>query len=215
MVERVVLTTSDEKTIVGDYSGQTGQPAVLLLHMMPATRESWRTLAEKLKISGFQTLAVDLRGHGQSQGGPSEYKRFSNQEHQSSIRDVEAAVDFLKSKNPSKIFIAGASIGANLALWYIAEHPDVRGAILLSPGLDYRGIKTAGFIKKLRDNQVIFYAAGRDDTYSAETVESLAGSTSEKVEKRLRMFEKAGHGTTILEKEPEFMDELVDWLSAA
>lgn len=212
MTERITLKTSDNVILVGDYAGKPGQPAVLMLHMMPSTRESWRAFSEKLNAVGFQTLAIDMRGHGESQGGPNGYKRFSDEEHQSSIHDVRAGIAFLKSKNPSKIFIAGASIGANLALWYAAEDHDTASIILLSPGLDYRGIRTEPFVSKLSPSQRVYYAAGRDDTYSADTVEALHAATPSSIKKELRIFERAGHGTTIFEKEPSFMDELAVWL---
>lgn len=212
MTERVFLTTTDGAAIIGDYSGKPSEPAVLMLHMMPATKESWRIFSEKLNTAGFQTLAIDLRGHGESEGGPQGYKRFSDAEHQASIHDAEAGIQFLKSKSPSKIFIAGASIGANLALQYAVEHPEVNGIVLLSPGLDYRGIKTEPLVGKLPKNQGVYFAASADDSYSADTVKKLFDMTPTGVKKELKMFERAGHGTTIFEKEPAFMDELVSWL---
>ncbi len=214
MAERVTLTTSDGKTIIGDYFGKSGEPAVLLLHMMPATRESWRAFSEKLNAAGFQTLAIDLRGHGESQGGPDGYRKFPDEVHQSSIHDVEAGVKLLKSKGAPRIFIAGASIGANLALWYAAEHKEIDGVILLSPGFNYRGLKTESYVSGLKGSQGVYLAASRDDSYSAETVEGLFAKTPLGVKKEFKMFERAGHGTTMFEKEPAFMDELTSWLRA-
>lgn len=212
MAQKITLTTSDGKTIIGDYAGKSGQPAVLMLHMMPATRSSWREFSEKLNTSGFQTLAIDLRGHGESSGGPEGWKRFSDEEHQASIHDVEAGMDFIKSKNPSKIFITGASLGANLALEYAATHHDIQGVILLSPGLDYRGVKTETAVRNLRSGQGVYYAASRDDPYSAETVGTLSRAGPVGAKKEIKIFDKAGHGTTIFEREPAFMGELVGWL---
>lgn len=214
MAERIELTTSDDVEIVGDYAGKEGSSAVLMLHMMPATRASWKVFADKLNAAGFQTLAIDFRGHGESKGGPDGYRRFSDESHQASIHDVEAGIQFLKSKKASKVFIAGASIGANLALWYAAEHPEVGGIILLSPGLNYRGVKAEAYIERIKVSQVVYFAASRDDSYSAETIQGLSEKTPGNVKKELKMFERAGHGTTMFEKEPVFMDELASWLSA-
>jgi len=214
MAERVSLETSDNVKIIGDYAGTPEEPAVLLLHMMPAVRSSWKELSGKLNERGFQTLAIDLRGHGESQGGPEGYRKFSDEIHQSSIHDVEAGVKLLKSKGAPKIFIAGASIGANLALWYAAEHKEIDGAILLSPGFNYRGLKTESYVSGLKGSQSVYFAASRDDSYSAETIEGLFAKMPLGVKKELKMFERAGHGTTMFEKEPAFMDELASWLSA-
>ena len=212
MVERITLVTNDGKTIIGDYAGKPGEPAVLMLHMMPSIRASWREFSEKLNSAGFQTLAVDLRGHGESEGGPTGYKRLSDEEHQASINDVEAAIAYLKSKSASNLFIAGASIGANLALWYASEHQEIRGIILLSPGLDYRAIKTEAYARALRPGQAVYYVASRDDTYSADTVDTLSLQTPSGAKKDVKIFERAGHGTTVFEREPGFMDELAEWL---
>lgn len=212
MRERIAFSTSDGVKIVGDYAGHEGQPAVLLLHMMPATRESWRAFSEKLNAAGFQTVAIDLRGHGESAGGPKGYKAFSDAEHQASINDAAAAIDFLRVKNPAKIFIVGASIGANLALQFAAEHADdIEGAVLLSPGLDYRGLRTEPFISRLREGKRAYFAASRDDPYSAETVEELFAKTPAGIKKEIKIFEKAGHGTAMFDVEPSFMDDIVLW----
>lgn len=212
MLERITFSTSDGVKIVGDYAGETSQPAVLLLHMMPATRESWRAFSEKLNAVGFQTLAIDLLGHGESSGGPKGYKAFSDAEHQMSINDVTASVDFLRGKTPTKIFIAGASIGANLALQFAAEHTDdIEGAVLLSPGLDYRGLRTEPYVSRLREGQRVYFAASRDDPYSADTVDALFVKTPVGVKKEIKIFEKAGHGTTMFDGEPSLMNDIVAW----
>lgn len=205
------LTTKDGIRIIGDYY-QGESSGVLLLHMMPRDRKSWMSFAEKLKLAGFSSLAIDLRGHGESAGGPTGYKTFSDAEHQASRFDVEAAAEFLKSMGAQKIYLVGASIGANLSLEYLSLHPEAVSAILLSPGLDYKGLKTEPFMGKLSADQGIFLVAGDDDVYSRDTVQQLAGKISLDERHKLQIFERGGHGTTIFENRPEFMEELVRWL---
>ena len=223
MAERVELKTKDSILIVGDYYPPPAPPAggagggsakgLLLLHMMPATRTSWKSFAEKIQRAGWQVLSTDLRGHGESTGGPDGYRSFSDEEHQASRHDVEAGVEFLKSKGVSDLYLGGASIGANLALQYLADPgPVVKAAFLLSPGLDYRGVKTEDAARNLKPGQVVFYAASRDDAYSAETIQALFDATPAGVKKEMKFFENAGHGTTIFQKEPQYMDEIVLWL---
>jgi dienelactone hydrolase len=187
--------------------------------MMPATKESWSDFAQKLTDAGFTVLAIDLRGHGESvpQAIPSEtrilnYKNFSDADHQRSIIDVEAAVAFLKSEGASAIHLGGASIGANLALQYLAEHSDAKSAFLLSPGLDYRGIKTEQFAAEIHTGQVVYYVAAGDDPYSARTVDVLYQKTADGIKKEVKVFKRAGHGTDMLLAHSEFMDEIILWL---
>lgn len=217
MQERIELKTKDNFSIAGDYYAPSSASSrgLLLLHMMPAARSSWRALAGKMQTAGFHVLAIDLRGHGESQYGPNGYRDFSDVEHQASKFDVEAAAEFLKSKGAAQLFLGGASIGANLSLQHLAEHPEAGAAFLLSPGLDYRGVKTESFAKRLRSDQAVYFAASAEDMRSsgqsaADMAETLYGLCA--CRKELKKFDNAGHGTTIFEREPAFMDIIVSWL---
>lgn len=210
--EAVKIKTQDGIKIAGDYYDSPGDKAVLLLHMMPADRKSWVEFAEKLRAINFKVLAIDLRGHGESQGGPDGYKKFSDAEHQASISDVEASAEFLENKGVKNLYLAGASIGANQALKYLAEHSEAKSAVLLSPGLDYRGVKIVGLIKTLKENQAVFAVASEDDKYSFDSVNKLFEGVSLSNSRMIKIFENAGHGTTIFEKEPKFIDEVISWI---
>ncbi len=213
MNERIELTTKDNVKIVGDYYPAEGsRQGVLLLHMMPRDRKSWVVFAEKLQRSGLPVLAIDLRGHGESQGGPDGYKSFSDTQHQDSRLDVLAGALFLRSKQVDEFHLIGASIGANLALQYASEHPNARSAILLSPGIEYRGLKTMGLIENVPPSRGIFLVASDDDEYSRDSVNELASRITLDEHHKLKIFESGGHGTNIFENHPEFMDELVEWL---
>lgn len=217
MAERVSLTTTDGMTIVGDAYAppQPSSRGLLLLHMMPATRSSWRPFAGLMQGRGWQVLAIDLRGHGESSGGPEGYTQFSDAEHQASRLDVEAAAAWLQSNGVSTLALGGASIGANLALQYLAQHPEGRAAVLLSPGLSYRGVATEDAARSLRPQQAVYFAASREDMRSsgqsatdmAETLYGLCPASKE-----IARFDGAGHGTTIFERQPEFMATVADWL---
>ncbi len=223
MSEAISLTTSDGVRIAGDLYQAAGDRGVLLLHMMPATRKSWAVLAGKLQEAGVQSLAIDLRGHGESQGGPNGYKSFSDAEHQSSRLDVEAGAAFLRGRGVKRLSLAGASIGANLALQHLAEHPDATAAALLSPGLDYRGIGTESLLRRVAPHQRILLAASADDDYSYASVERLRTFLAEggrQVTEAARggasavhIFRDAGHGTAIFDAEPAFADVVARWLA--
>ncbi len=216
MAEQIKITTKDGFIIAGDYYTASSTKGIVLLHMMPATKESWSSLAEKLQRAGFNVLAIDLRGHGASDGGPNGYKIFSDAQHQSGINDVDAAVMFLKEKGITEIHLGGASIGANLALWYLAEHLEIKSAILLSAGLDYRGVKTEAYAKEAKSDQAIYFVADEDDERSfggsaATMAQHLYDWTPAK--KEIKILKGAGHGTDMLCAHPELESELVEWLN--
>ncbi|MFC1595076.1 alpha/beta hydrolase [Patescibacteria group bacterium] len=216
-METIILTTKDGINIAGDYYAGSSFRGILLLHMMPETRGSWKTFAEELAIEGYKVLSIDLRGHGDSTTGSMgklDYQQFSNEEHASSIHDVEASIEFLEKKGAHAIFIVGASIGANLALWYAVDNPEnVKGIALLSPGLDYKGIRSeANAIKLSSKIRVMLYSGGdQEDEYSKNTVQRLK-KILKVDDARLRIFEDAGHGTRIFDSHPEFMKELMVWM---
>ena len=59
------------------------------------------------------------------------------------------------------IGIAGASIGANLAVLDAADDPGVRSIALLSPGLDYRGLRIEAAMKKYGARPALLAGARR------------------------------------------------------
>lgn len=217
MAEKVKLLTSDGIEIIGDFyqTKNKNDTAIIMLHMMPTDRSSWKNFAMKLQKDGFQSLAIDLRGHGESINQNNKtlnYQKFSDAEHQDSILDIEAAAKFFlrKGLKLNQILLIGASIGANLALEFQAENPLIKGVILLSPGLNYRGIETEPLIKRFRENQAVFIVVSEEDTYSADSARRLYELTQ--VKKELKILNNAGHGTTMLKKNETLNKELINWL---
>lgn len=213
-MEKVSFVTGDDVMIVGNYL-EASDMAVLLLHMMPSTKESFGELAEELQKKDFSVLAIDLRGHGEStQNGKLNYKDFNDVQHKSSSYDVKAAIAFLKDQGASTISIIGASIGANLALQYQAEHPEIKKTILLSPGLNYRGLHGEEFAKKIKPDQEVYIVAGSRDGRSGESAADMANAIAKKIrgKKVVQVFDGQAHGTDLLEENSELRTELVDWL---
>lgn len=214
----ITFLTSDGITIHG-LEQVTGDAKswVVLLHMMPAAKESYGDFQNDLASQGVSSLAIDFRGHGESTVGPNgqkmDYKQFTDEEHQSKIRDIEAALAYLSTEHgtpPTRVVLVGASIGANLALQYAAAHADIPGVVLLSPGLNYREIVTMSFIQSMTRDRHVFLVASEDDPESSAAVDKLAERSLAKTD--VRLFQTAGHGTNILGREAVFRKELVRWI---
>lgn len=58
--------------LAAETAGPPDGPPLLLLHALGEDRTSWRAVAARLAADGWRTIAVDLRGHGQS-GHPGGY----------------------------------------------------------------------------------------------------------------------------------------------
>lgn len=213
----ISFQTTDRVTIVGDWDAPSGATrAVLLLHMMPATRVSWAPLSQALNAAGFATLAIDLRGHGdsvtlrQAQGDIRlNYKNFSDAEHQASRLDIDAAVNFLKLKGfaENNIAFIGASIGANLSLDALYRYNSTSRAVLLSPGLDYRGVKTESPMRQLGAHQKVWIVAAEGDEYSTKS--SVTLQQLQKETATVTIFKGSDHGTTLFSSQPNLVPDIV------
>ncbi|MBN1585758.1 alpha/beta fold hydrolase [Candidatus Uhrbacteria bacterium] len=224
MKKSVSFITQDGVTVCGAYSvsdvgrpDRRGRRGAVLLHMMPAAKESWMSFEPYLIEAGFGVLTIDLRGHGQSVSGPNgqalDYRLFGDEEHMAKIRDVKAAVGWLSEEagiTLKNIGLVGASIGANLAIAYAGTHPELPAVAALSPGLNYHGLTTEDRVRMMGAGQKLFLAASREDDRSIAAVRELSGIRPEAT---VREFEGAGHGTELFGTNPEFMAELAGWIS--
>ena len=214
-MEEITFITEDGVKISGNYFKPKKEhaPVFLLLHMMPSTKESWNQFAARLQENGFAVLAIDLRGHGSStdkNGSKLDYKEFKDEEHRESMKDIAAAKEFLAGQvnvDISRIAIAGASIGANLALWQASIDKDVLLLVLLSPGLNYRGIQAAQLAPGY--SGPVYILASDGDTNAAKSSRELFGIFPG--DKELEVIEGNSHGTNMFISEPEQIDKILGW----
>jgi|WetSurMetagenome_2_1015567.scaffolds.fasta_scaffold11438_5 dienelactone hydrolase len=207
--QNVSVRTEDGITILGSLylPGRPG-PGVILLHMQTKSREDWQAVASRLSDAGFAALAIDLRGHGASDPAPTgsdplDLSRLT--------LDVKAARAFLASRPDvvqGRVGIAGASVGANLAILYAAADPSVRSLALLSAGLDFRGLRTEAAMGRLTKCSALLVVSD-EDTYAANSARKLAQQPGGVRE--LRVLSGAGHGTVMLGRQSDLAGALVDW----
>lgn len=207
--QEVSFRTNDGVTIAGTLflSGRPG-PGIILVHALSRTREDWRGVAERLADAGFVALAFDLRGHGASGPLP---EGADLQQLTPMTADLSAARAFLASRRevvPNRIGIAGASIGANLAILLAANDPTVRSLVLLSPGIDYRGLRPEAAFRKYGDRPAMLVAS-QEDSYSTNSARELAAAGPGS--RDLRILNGAGHGTNMLARQADLAAALVDW----
>ncbi|MGA2090406.1 MAG: alpha/beta fold hydrolase [Endomicrobiales bacterium] len=177
-------------------------------------------MTQKLAAAGFGYFAYDARGHGDStkttSGTTVSYKYFGapgpDSQWHAMIGDLDRAVRFLaatKNIKESSLVIAGASVGANIALTWAANHPSVVAIIVLSPGLEYAGIETSGLISQFSHRRIAF-AASPNDSYAYQSSHMLLEQIASNP--RAVFFEgKAGHGVQMFNG--TFEEELVRWLN--
>ncbi len=198
----VTMTADDGAAVTGTLypTSVRPAPAVILLPMQTRSRDDWQPFASRLADAGLVALAIDLRGRATGE----------REALQQAVRDVKAARLFLSSRPDvnGRVGLAGASIGANIGMLAAAGDPAVRSVALLSAGLDYRGLRLDAAMRKYADRPALLVAS-LEDPYAARSARQLAGLGDGVRE--LRLLSGAGHGTVMLEREPDVAAALVDW----
>lgn len=198
--------TLDGKVINGLYYPGTKEEGVILVHMLGRDRSSWENVPQDLNQKGFHVLAIDLRGHGDNLG--KRFSQFTEEEWNTAITDVQAAHGFFTRKKVTT-YLVGASIGANLVLKYAATDDSILKVILLSPGLEYRGVEIGKASKEYKGSLLV--AASKEDTYSYESSQTLfEGSPS--LKKEFKKYQGGGHGTNMLSR-TDVRGVIINWLS--
>lgn len=208
--QRVTIRTDDGVTLAATWyePGGRSAPAVILVHMLHQTRHDWEAVASQLASEGIGALALDLRGHGESSGTLPEGE---GADFSVFVRDVAAARRYLATRSDvvaSRIGIAGASIGANLAVLEAAGDAAVATVALLSPSSDYRGLHIDAAMKKYGSRPALLIA-GDDDAYALRSVKDLQKAGGGKRE--VLILNHAGHGTVMLGRDADLARTLVDW----
>jgi pimeloyl-ACP methyl ester carboxylesterase len=191
--------------VVSEVSGAT--KGVVMAHMMGRDSTDWAYLSKRLQTTKMSTIAVDLRGHGKSAKAnttldPSDYPAM--------VADLKAGVSWLRGRGITEVSCVGASIGANLCAHLGAEDPNIVNLVLLSPGLNYKGVKSGGALKTYGNRPVLIVAA-EDDRFaprSAEALESVA-----KGQVHYELLPEGGHGTKMLTRSPYLESLVMSWLA--
>lgn len=203
----VTFPSLDGTSLAGEIyeAASRPAPAVVLVHMLTRSKADWGGLPDRLQEAGITALTFDLRGHGGSAGSPQVLAGM--------VQDVRAAAQWLAARQgvrPGSIALVGASLGASLSLLAAVELPSVRAIALLSPSLDYRGLRTDLNLVRKVGGRAMWLAASAEDPLALRTLRDFAADTTGPREQLISSA--VAHGTTLLERDPEVGRALVDWL---
>jgi len=120
------LTYSSLDTIKG---------TIILLHGIRAKKEHFYELSNKLALLGFNSIALDLRAHGQSQGA---HCTFGVKEK----RDISELIDILQKEEniTQNIGVWGQSLGGAIGLQALAHDDRLKFGIIESTFSDFKTI---------------------------------------------------------------------------
>jgi len=218
--DKVKLTAADGYPITGILSrpGQgDGGMGVVLLHMYRHNKESWQPLVAELDRRGVVSLAIDMRGQGESSIGPSGDDSSRVMERDPALfnamhLDAEAAVHYLTNKaGCSKIGLVGASVGCSVAIdTAVRGQVPVAAVVVMTPGRDYLGVPTLQHIAKWPGYPLLILSSSEEKEWGAEVI-------FRKLEKQgaeLVIFAQTDiHGTNMFGRVDGVAGRIVNWLS--
>ena len=181
---------------------QRPAPAVILVPMAGRPKEDWQQVAERLVDANITAFAIDLPGTALPPE-PGELTAWRTV--------VTASVDYLFSRpevRGGSIGVAGASLGANLAAAAAATDMRIQALALVSPSLDYRGVRIEAAMRQYGQRPALLLASLKDP-YAARSVRTLASGAPGPRE--VHLAETAAHGTVLLARDPDLTRLLVEW----
>jgi len=118
-----------------------GRPVLLLLHGLTSHAHSWDHCAATLHGAGYRLIALDQRGHGESDWAPA--GAYALEDH---FVDLCAVIDMIAA---GTVTIVGHSMGGRNALFYAACHPERLSRLIL---IEARPGNSAPAARTLRDH---------------------------------------------------------------
>ena len=125
----------DGQRLVGERWGASAD--LLYLHGFGQTRQAWARTAAHLAAAGFGGLALDGRGHGESD--------WNAAEHAYSMEQFIADIDTVAAGQPSRPVLVGASMGGLLGLVTEGESASGRYSalvlVVITPRWEAQGVE--------------------------------------------------------------------------
>ncbi|MGV9197512.1 MAG: alpha/beta hydrolase [Promethearchaeia archaeon] len=131
-------------------------PGIVVAHGFCGNKQYMQPLSIELVKRGFTVVAIDLRGHGSSDGYLSGLRR--SHENNPLIGDMMAAVEYLEEMGISKIGLVGHSMGGRTSLLVSEEYPDKIEAMVSIGmiGFDYNFSKISNLMMGIGNFEQIF-----------------------------------------------------------
>jgi len=202
---QVTFRALDGRTLTGLLMDAHDRPApaVILVPMLGRPKDDWQAVAQRFADANINALAIDLPGTTL----PSDSAELAHWHE-----NILAAVAYLTTRpsdvRPGAIGVAGASLGASLAVLAAAQDSAIRSIALVSPSLDYRGLRIEGPLHAYGARPALLMASTHDP-YAARSVRALAQDAPGP--RDLRWSDTTAHGTLLLARDPDLVRALVEW----
>ncbi len=202
----VEAIAQDGLVLKGDFYWQSATaPTVLMFHELYSNRTRWQGLDSAFIGAGYNVLAVDLRGYGQTKG---------KIEWAKAVQDVQSWADWVRQNgniNVDALHMAGSSMGSVLAMVGCGNDASCASVIAISPGWEYFGLGvsdalTGGLVGK---RVLIVYA--QRDRYPALGVPLMLETAPDLI---VETFTGNAHGISLIKRESEtLLPRLTAWIN--
>lgn len=221
--DRVPLLAADGHPLIGTLSRPTGSndlgKGVVLLPMYGQTKESWHPLVSRLNRAGFTTLALDLRGHGESRltaDGRDDGLRVQRRDStlfNAMDLDAAAAVTWLSQSmqvHAENIALVGASVGCSVALKAVSNGQVRAGAVVvMTPGSGYLGVPTMDHITTWPGTPLLILSSEEEKERGAVQIYAVLSQKGAE----LQLFSETSiHGTNMFGRVRDVDNLIIDWL---
>lgn len=205
----LVLTTADGVKVTATLhrppaASTTGgpPPGLILAHRHGGDRQIWEGFAAFARGLGYLSVAVDLQNHG----GESDNWRGA-------FAALAAAKTALleHGADPENLAVLGEELGASLALFYALDEPAMQAVVMLSPGLELRGMDAGAAIRRLKDCPVLILSA-RNDAYAASSAAALKAAAP--VFAEAQSYSGAAQGADLFAAHGGAMSQVTQWLKS-
>ena len=194
--------TSDGVTISGSYApaAASDKPTVVLIQDETGDRDAFNDFSSQLGKQGYGILTYDNRGKGKStqkrnpKGNREWLWKNDGEGYRKMVGDLGEVLKAYKKETgveDNQIVLVGAGLGANIAINYAAQNPDLGGTVLLSLKAENKGIDSReamdGYIEQGRPVLMVY---AWDETSRVKTMNR-------------RAYQKATDNDQILLSSPE------------
>ena len=195
-----VRIPSGEHRLTGELQGG-GPRCVVLVHGPEGRASTWAPLQERLDRAGLRVLTVDLPGHGETAGDPSERAWAGH---------LVQVVRFLGGKGCQRVALVGVE-GTGLAALAASEESLVDRVALVGPRLAVDGLLASHALATL-GRRPLFLVHAASDEKGARAARALAARAQGPHETHVATQGEAG--PAFFERSPVLDSALTAWLTA-
>jgi pimeloyl-ACP methyl ester carboxylesterase len=167
---------------------------VVFAHMLPSDQSAWFDLAADVGALGYRALTFDFRGY--CPGGDAGCSG-GERDVDATPRDLQAALDYLRSRGVDRVALVGASMGGTASLLIAAHEGDAIGAVItLSAPQQISGLAAGPDVLQSVTAAKLFIAGNGDPTGSAMVAQAFYDESLQP--KRYEILTSDDHGTDLL-----------------